>query len=79
MPHVRHAPAASERIVVKSTTKTYSMPPEVAEAAKAKAVELGVAESTIARWALERFLNLRTVDVTIARQPPQRGKRGKKA
>lgn len=54
------------------------MPLELAEAAKAKAVSLGVSESTIARWALENFLNLRTVAVT-ERQTPRSGKKGNKS
>lgn len=57
-----------------TTTKTFSMPPPLADAIAKKALELGVPESTVARWALEKFLNLRTIDVSIAR-PTRKGKK----
>lgn len=50
-------------------TKTWSMSQETATAVTKRAAELGVGESTIVRWAIEKYLNLRTIDVTIGRKP----------
>lgn len=66
--------SSPEREPVKSTTKTFSMPPELAKAVVEKAAELGVSESVIARWALAKYLNLRTIDVSIGR-PNRKGKK----
>lgn len=52
-----------------TVTKTWSFAPEIPSAVAKRAAELGVAESTIVRWAIEKYLNLRTVDVTIGRKP----------
>lgn len=51
-----------------TVTKTWSFPEGTASAVTKRAEELGVAESTVVRWAIEKYLNMRTVDVSIARQ-----------
>lgn len=50
-----------------TVTKTWSFTPDIALAVKTRAAELGVAESTVVRWAIEKFLSSRTVELTAVR------------
>lgn len=44
-----------------SVTRTWSFQPKIAAAVTKTAAELGLPESTIVRWALEKFLSSRKV------------------
>jgi predicted transcriptional regulator len=55
-----------------TTTKTISLSPELAAAISKRAAALGVSESLLARWALEQYLNLRTVDVAVRKRKGKR-------
>ncbi len=56
-----------------TTTKTFSLPPALADTLAQHAADLGVPESTLVRWALEKHFNMRSVGVTIVRK--QKGKK----
>jgi hypothetical protein len=58
-----------------TVTKTYSLPPDVAEAVKSKAAELGLPESTMVLWALRQYLGLKGFSVSGQDTKTKKGKK----
>ncbi len=54
-----------------TTTKTFSLPPDVAELLKRKAAELGLPESTMVLWALRQYFGLRGLSVPANATKPK--------
>ncbi len=57
------------------TTKTVSLPPDVAELLKRKAAELGLPESTMVLWALRQYFGLKGLSVSIQDTKTKKGKK----
>ncbi len=58
-----------------TVTKTFSMPPDVAEVLKKKAADLGLPESTMVLWALRQYFGLRGFSVPGQDTKTKKGKK----